>query len=153
MRESIGFTFTLNIIIIFIFIAFAILMGIMSYSKAYRVNSKITNAIEICEGYNDCAENEINRVLANVGYGEIGRECRRRDNIDPIARRGNFDYCVYQIENNEPRSDEEHEYYHYDRYEIVTYMVIDFPIVDRIRIPLKNRTDMIYRFPNDRRGE
>ncbi len=153
MKESIGFTFTLNIIIIFIFIAFAILMGIMSYSKAYRVNSKIVNAIEKCEGYNDCAEAEINRMLSNIGYMATDRECRERNGVEPSDKLDNFNYCVYKINNNTLRSNEENEYYRYDRYEVVTYMVIEFPIVDRIRIPLTNRTDMIYRFPNDRRGD
>ena len=68
MKESIGYTSTLNIVIIFILISFAILMAIMSYSRAFKINNRIMNEIEKCEGYNTCTVKEIDRILTNYGY-------------------------------------------------------------------------------------
>ena len=41
MNQSVSYTYLLNIIIIFILVAFMVLMGTLSYTKAFRVNSKI----------------------------------------------------------------------------------------------------------------
>ena len=64
MKESISYTFLLDIIIVFIAISFFAIISIMSYSKAYRVNSKIVNAIEINEGYNRYATERIEQTIS-----------------------------------------------------------------------------------------
>ena len=66
MRESIGSIALYNIIIIFMVIVFGFAGGIMTYQKAYKVNSKIAAALEKSESYNDISINEINRVLGNL---------------------------------------------------------------------------------------
>lgn len=164
MKQSVGMTHTLNIIIIFIIISFAILAAIMSYSKAYRISSKIINQIEICEGYNICASNEIDRILTGLGYSQTNNvnNCPKREDsqgkeIDAISRNdNNFDYCIYKLSDNtsiqgsEKYCFEKQKGCGYDQYEVITYMIVDFPLIDQIKIPIKNRTDWIYRFPNDR---
>src|SRR5574344_710462 len=68
MREGIGSVVLYNIIIVFIIIVFAFLAGAVSYSKAFRVNSRITNSLEKFEGFNQNASDEINSVLNTLGY-------------------------------------------------------------------------------------
>lgn len=150
-------TQTLNIIIVFILITFAILMGIMSYSKAFRTNSRIVKSIEMCEGYNECSETQINSFLSNLGYSRNQIVCPARDDLEALSKNNGFDYCVYKIDENEEIqgskgycTNDQREC-GYDRYRVVTYMVVDFPLIDRIRIPVFNITDWIYRFPNDRK--
>ena len=47
MRQSIGATATFNIIIIFIVIVFGLLIGTVNYYKAFKVNSRILDIIEV----------------------------------------------------------------------------------------------------------
>lgn len=138
MREGIGSIFLYNMIIIFIVIVFAFLAGIMSYSKAFRINSKIINAIETFEGYNSKSDAEIKRALTNFGY-RIGQgKCTDKygDAINHITT-GDFDYCIYELKIDDK---------HYN-YGILTYMYIDVPIVgDNLRIPVYTKSDTIYYF-------
>ena len=55
MKETIASTYLYTIIIIFLLIVFGFAGGLITYQKAYKVNSKIANAIEKAEGYNDNA--------------------------------------------------------------------------------------------------
>lgn len=156
MKQGIGMTQTLNIIILFILTAFAILMGIMSYSKAFRTSSRIVKSIEVCEGYNDCAKEQIYRFLSNIGYNHSQSSCPNKDSIVAYTHDDGFDYCVYMIDENvdiqgsSGYCNNDQSGCGYARYEVLTYMTFDFPIIDKFKIPVRNRTDWIYRFPNDR---
>lgn len=68
MKESISYTFILNIVITFVFTCFAIIMGIFSYYRAFKANSIITSTIEKYEGYNCMSEEEIARKLNTISY-------------------------------------------------------------------------------------
>ena len=138
MRQSIGAAFSLNIIIVFIVIVFSSIAGILSYTKAFRVNSKIVNAIEKHEGWNDPARKEITEKIKILGYyvKDNNINCPVRDGI-----KGQSDayqqYCVYQheVKNN------------YIEYGILTYMYFDIPVVGRLfKIPIYTITDRIYVF-------
>ena len=132
MKESISYTFLLNIIIIFIVISFFAIMNIMSYTKAFRTNSKVVNAIEIYEGYNG-ATSEINRVLTNFGYQRKNITCPKKDGqtaINGVDGNSSDGICVYLFDNGDKYS-----------YGVITYMTFDFPIVNQIiRIPVYTRT-------------
>ena len=78
MKESISYTFVLNIIIIFIFICFAIIMGIFSYYRAFKANTIIINSIERNEGYNCISAQEAGQKLNNIGYSTPFNVKRRR---------------------------------------------------------------------------
>ena len=52
MKQSFGSIYMFNFIIFFIVIVFAFIMGIISYNRAFKVNSRIINEIETHEGYN-----------------------------------------------------------------------------------------------------
>lgn len=150
MRESIGYTYTLNIVIIFILIAFAILMAIMSYSKAFKINNRIMNEIEKCEGYNTCAVNEINRILSSYGYSGATVNCPERDDVKAMTSLNNFEMCVY-YENTENKSDNVFNRYldngdHKYRYGVLTFYHVDLPLINRFRLPVYTRTNWIYDF-------
>ena len=77
MKESIGYTVTLNIMIIFIVIIIAFLSAALVYFKSNKVSNVITETIEKYEGYNDVAINEITRKLSSLGYNRKKINCRR----------------------------------------------------------------------------
>ena len=68
MKESISYAFILNIMITFVFICFAVIMGIISYYRAFRANTAILNSLEKYEGYNCLSIAEIDRQLDQIGY-------------------------------------------------------------------------------------
>ena len=133
MKESISYTFLLNIIITFIVISFFVIMCIMSYTKAFRVNSKIVNAIEISEGYNKVSKDEINKILTSYGYQKISVKCPKKEGVDAINVTSgitNDGTCIYYFDNGDKYN-----------YGVITYMTFDFPIVNTlIRIPVYTRT-------------
>lgn len=130
MKESIGTSTILNIIIIFIVTVFAAISGIISYNKAFKVSTRIGDAIERAEGYNDVSKTEIKRVLGTLGYLSGKPDCE--GNTD-----GLYQYCV-----SEPEKVGE-KYY---QYEITTYMYFNFPLIDSFKIPIVTKTNRIYCF-------
>jgi len=142
MRESIGSVFLYNIIILFIIITFAFLSGTLAYVKAFKANSRIVNAIEKYEGYNELASNEIENVLTTLGYKQEAPNCGMRDGVSPSEQIGvqKFLFCIYY--NGPEQTGQQNK----DFYGVVTYMYFDFPIVGRVRIPLYAKTEKVYRF-------
>ena len=138
MKESISYTFLLNIIITFIVISFFVIMCIMSYTKAFRVNSKIVNAIEISEGYNNVSKDEINKIVTSYGYQKISVNCpkkERQEAVNTVDGKTNDGTCIYYFDNGDKYN-----------YGVVTYMTFDFPIVSTlIRIPVYTRTMSLYK--------
>lgn len=143
MKESISYTFLLNIIITFIVISFFVIMCIMSYTKAFRVNSKVVNAIEISEGYNKVAEPEINRIITSYGYQKLNVNCPPKEGGRVIDHNGNDlidkktdnGICVYEFVDGKKYS-----------YGVVTFMTFDFPIVNQIiRIPVYTRSMQLHK--------
>lgn len=143
MRESIGSVFLYNIIILFIIVTFAFLSGTLAYVKAFKANSRIVNAIEKYEGYNDLSAKEINNVLNTIGYKKETPRCNpTRGTGELMEQLGNTNYlyCIYHFNPN--NTDMQNK----DIYGVVTYMYFDFPIVGRINVPLYAKTEKVYRF-------
>ena len=142
MRQGIGSVFLYNIIIVFIIITFAFIAGIMSYSKAFKVNSRIANALENNEGYNELSNKEINRVLGDLGYISDSRAsstCPRKNGKTAItAYNKNWKYCIYEYDKDEKG---------YFRYGIITYIRMDIPIIgNTLMLPVYSETERIYEF-------
>lgn len=142
MKQSIGLTYTLNFIILFIVITFSFLFGIMSYYKAFKVNSRIANAIENNEGYNSLSNAEINSILESLGYSKGSANCSTRKGINPIASTSgdaisNYSICLYE----QTKTDD-----NYFRYGIVTYISIDLPLAGELKLPVYTETEKIYKF-------
>lgn len=138
MREGIGSIFLYNIIIIFIIITFAFIAGTLSYSKAFKVNSRIINSIEKYEGYNGLSISEIDNILGTIGYRHqnVGK-CPTKNGGSLIPHSGGYKYCVYEFK-------EKNGYYSYG---VLTYMYIDIPIIgDLLEVPVYSRTAALYQF-------
>jgi len=144
MSTSIGHTFIYNLIILFIVIVFGFLAGALSYYKSYKVNNRIVGAIEQYEGYNVLSKAEIDRVLTTLSYSPIGNigytECPDSyKGMDLVEMTDNeFDYCVY--------IDPVVEQGKYYRYGVLTYMSIDLPVINNLRLKVFTRTNRIYKF-------
>lgn len=136
MKQSIGTTFMLNFLIVFIVVTFAFLSATLSYMKAFKVNTKIANAIEKYEGYNSLAIAEINSKLDTLGYLKGKASCSERKGVKPINS-SQFNYCVYDygIDKN-----------NYRKYGIITYINLDLPIVGNIKIKVYSETEKMYNY-------
>lgn len=138
MKQGLGSIFMFNIIIVFIILVFAFLAATLSYSKAFRMNSRITNAIEKYEGYNTLAQKEIKRNLDTIGYRQ-GSKINCPDKGGTVVTNGNqsHKYCVYKFELDK---------YHYS-YGVLTYMNMEIPLINQsLEIPVYSKTNKIYRF-------
>ena len=134
MKESISYTYLLNMMLVFIFVSFSVVMVTISYTKAYRINSKIADAIEDAEGYNEKSVNEINRLIRAFGYQQPNITCKERS-TGVVVETDIKGICIYEIDSG--------DYYSYG---ITTYMLFDLPLVNRLRIPVYNNTQKISKF-------
>ena len=168
MKESIGYTVTLNIIIVFITIIVAFLCAALIYFKSHKVSNVITSAIEKYEGYNTSSIEEINRNLTSLGYGSrsIENKCINENPIDDEGSatgecwllpydydnaQGQLGYCIYVCYEEASFKDDEWfagnytgEYYYY---KIRTNMMLNIPIInDILDIPIYSNTNRLYNF-------
>ena len=148
MKESIGYTVTLNIIIVFITIVMAFLCAALIYFKSNKVSNIITHAIEKYEGYTVSAVNEINISLKSVGYGSRAINCdytvedeTAKNNMCNLKNDGLNGYCIYFCEEKNNSN--------YYFYKIRTNMMVTIPIIrDIIDIPVYSNTNRLYNFNN-----
>lgn len=157
MKESVGYTVTLNIVITFIIIVFAFLSAALIYFKSNKASNIITDTIQKYEGYNSYAKKEINAKLNSIGYNKKKVDCDKYYNrVDNKLKDGNYEngecytdsylpdgsdgYCVFMC--NELYNE---EYYYY--YKISTNMMINIPIInDLLDIPIFSNTSRLYNF-------
>ena len=67
MKESVGYTVTLNIVIMFIIIVFAFLSAALIYFKSNKVSNVVINSIEKYEGFTlEHANDEIKKKAKKV---------------------------------------------------------------------------------------
>lgn len=144
MKESVGYTVSLNIMIIFITIIVAFLSAALIYFKSNKVSNIITDSIEKYEGYNSLSQNEITMKLSSLGYNvnqincqttvASSTECKKVASVD-----GSKGYCIYYCD--------EGDYYYY---KIRTNMMFNIPIVnDILNIPIFSNTNRLYDFQNN----
>ena len=145
MKQAIGGATVINIVIIFIIIIFALLAATFSYAKAYKVNTRIMNGIEIYEGYNDSSASYINNFLVSMGYKKGKKDCPLTKKINGKdgelipSDSNNHYYCVYKYNSSSEGSC-------YYSYAVVTYISFDLPIVGKFDIPISSKTNRIYNF-------
>ena len=145
MKKALTSTTIINIALIFMVIVFAFILGIIAYYKAFKVNKSILTIIEKYEGYNSLSENEIQQTLNSTGYSVFENEgiaCPKKEGVDAMTTASNYKFCVYKFEND--TDDGSDQYYSYG---IITYIKIDFPIVNLfIKVPLYSKSNRIYNF-------
>lgn len=148
MKESVGSIPLYNIIFAFLIITFSFLAGTLAYSKAFRVSTKIINTLEVFDGYNPKAINEINRILNNVGYrkynSSANRKCPTRKGASAIlSKDSEYFYCIYEYSYKEGND----EYYYWGA---VAFMYFDVPLIgELVEIPIYSGSDSYYRFPKN----
>ncbi len=145
MSSPIGHTFLYNIIIIFILIVFAFISATLSYYKTFKINNSIVFLIEEFEGYNHLSLRDINLRLSSIGYKlQDDNDCAPTyNNMTLVAYDDEqFEYCVY-VDKTNPIGRE------YFQYGVLTYMQIDLPLVDLLKLPVFTRTNRIYKFTTD----
>ena len=147
MKQSIGYTLSLNIAITFIIIVFAFIAMALSYYRAFKVSKVITAAIEKNEGYTFDTEKEIINKLSSIGYNMTKVNCPKERNSCKLTgygykySQGQAGYCVYLCE-------EDGGYY---RYKTTTNMMLNIPIINRItNIPVEINTNKMYGYDIDR---
>ncbi len=145
MKQVIGGMFLYNIVIIFLLLVFGFLIGMVSYNKAYKVNTRIADYIEKYEGYNDLAKAEINRFLDNMGYERgMERDCSNRNDATLVSSKDSG-YCVYEHTAIQKDIDGK-SYISYYYYTVTTFLYIDLPYVDRLGVPITSGSEHIYNF-------
>ena len=154
MKESVGYTVTLNVVITFIIIVFAFLSAALIYFKSNKVSNVITDTIQKYEGYNTSAQNEIQAKLTSLGYNKKPVDCSkyraRIDNAncnyatsDGSVFNGKDGYCVFVCDEV---VDGENYYY----YKISTNMMLNIPIInDMLDIPIFSNTNRLYDFESN----
>lgn len=149
MKESIGYTVTLNIIIVFIAIIVTFLSAALIYFKSNKASNIITSAIEKYEGYNEYSIREINSQLESLGYNKRQINCEVSVNdegadgqicyLENESEAGKDGYCVYKCNDSD-----------YKYYKIRTNMVVNIPIINNIiDFPIYSNTNRLYKFAKD----
>lgn len=150
MRQSVGTVTILNIIIVFIVLTFGFLSATLSYTKAFKVNSKIASSIEKFEGYNSLSDEEIMHNLQTIGYKTAvdgAFSCPRRvhysngklNTYTAVSGKGSksHHYCLYEYDKKDG----------YFTYGIVTYIFMEVPLIGGyFKVPVYSETDAIFEF-------
>ena len=137
MKESINNAFIFNMVILFLVIIIAILIGSLSYSKAFKVKSKIIDILEKHQAYNSKSRTEIDGILREIGY----KTNQSRKNTCPgghgvlvTPHNSNFRYCVY-------RNDTSNGFY----FTVASFVYFEIPVIgDILEFPVYGDTRVIY---------
>lgn len=137
MRESIGNAFLFNIIIIFTLVIILVLVGSLSYSKAFRVKNRIVEIIEKHKSYNANAKTEIEQNLKSIGYKTnpyYTQKCSDRGGTVMTDTSTNYRYCIVKFEN--PKG---------VYYGVTAYMYFEIPVINSIlEFPIYGETAILY---------
>lgn len=136
MRESLGGSLLLNLVIIFAGIVMVFFVGILSYSKAYRIKNRIIEVIEKHEKYDESVAKELASDLQAAGYSTAASNCDKiRENLvsgtnpkyDGTKLKENlnsfgYNYCVFESENTKNGN----------YYVVITFTRFEFPVIDEL---------------------
>ncbi len=143
MKKAIGGAYVYNLVIIFLLIMFGFLMASYSYNKAFKVSKSVAKIIENDSGYNSKSKEEINNYLKIIGYNKSEI---KKDKC-PVKKGKKAEWsmsglCIYKASIDKDKDGKEM----YITYGIVSYMSIDLPLIELIRVPIYNETEKIYIF-------
>lgn len=159
MREAIGSSMLLNIVLVIVGIISLFLINSITYSKAFKVKSRIISVIEKYNGIctfqdDDGCYNEIEEELTNMGYSSnISSECKdpkqlvtddvvyKKDSgiysVDLVYSTNNsgHKYCVYKytlcsLAQNGSNSYTCFASNKYYFYKVVAFMHYDIPFIE-----------------------
>ncbi len=139
MKKAVGGVYIYNLVIVFLLIAFAFVCALLSYTKAFKVSKSISSIIEKSSGYNSVSQKSIEQYLNSIGYQVVITEPAKCPTKNGRAASDVFKgVCIYEISDKNNNK--------YINYGIVSYMTIDFPIIDLIKVPVYIETERIYVF-------
>lgn len=125
-----------NLVVFFVGIVILFFVGILSYSKAYRVKNRIIEVIESNGNYSSSVD-EISTDMKTMGYRTVTKKKCDSNNVNKTS----YNYCVYEIRDKSSKN----SYY----YKVVTYVHFDFPIIGGIiNIPVKGETKILGKIYN-----
>ncbi len=156
MNESIGGSALISLVVFIVGALLLIIVGALSYSKAYRVKNRIIGIIDKYEVFNDQKDyndykdalSEISEDLASIGYSSVKiKNCDELPVYKSLETKKNngtissfkivydgtnsYDYCVYET------SLSDGSYY----YTVVTFVHINFPVIESIaHVPVSGET-------------
>lgn len=132
MRSAIGNALLTNLVIIFVSLVILLFVGILAYSKAYKVKNRIIYYIESKEAYDSSDLDELNNDLKSAGYQVISKSNSKCSGNN--ENKTSYNYCVYKQELNDGK------YY----YKVVTYIHFEFPIIgSAINVPVSGETKIL----------
>ena len=156
MRDSLGGSMLLNLVLIFVSIVIVLFIGILSYSKAYRVKNRIIEIIEkygVYEKFDEDGKNiiteELNPNLGNAGYNtsnptrcsDIKTRLENEKYAEYLGDEGNlnkygYNYCVFQVNSSENSTGK--------FYVVVTFIHFEIPIIgDVLTFPVYGETKLL----------
>ena len=140
MREAVGGSMLLYLVVIFTSIVILFFVGIISYSKVYKVKNRIIEIIEREEKYETNLQTEIDEELKRIGYRTTsvsGDMCQNHSNRGTCSNlnTSGYGFCVCEhVEGNGKT------------YEVITYVHFDFPVLgDVISFPVHGETKVLGR--------
>lgn len=149
MRGAIGNAWVMNIVITFIIITVAFLVGSISYTKAFKIKTKVVDLVEKHNGDFSASYtgtdrsillNEIELFLGQTGYRVTpNSKCSKKDKATLVGTTTNYDLCIYKYD------DDGNSTYRGSYYEVTVYMYFDVPIIgDVLKIPVSGQTSTMF---------
>lgn len=141
MKAAIGGSSLLNIALFFVSIVILFFVGIIAYSKAYKINNRIIEVIEKHQQYGEVVETELYDDLRTAGYitatsSQVKEKCGENN-----LNSSEYLYCVYLDEDSLKEGSLNDDGY---LYEVVTYIHFDFPIIgDTLTFAVKGETKIL----------
>ena len=155
MKKAIGGAYVYNMVIVFLLVAFGFLMASVSYSKAYRVSKGVIKIIENYSGYAGAGskvEKAINQYLKSMGYNTTSinkKDCPRRENSAGSLVEASWTtsgVCIYEMNTTTYKDSKGATKVQYVTYGVISYMRIDLPLIELIKVPIYGETEKIYVF-------
>lgn len=127
MKASIGGSMLLYIVLFFVSIVILFFVGIIAYTKAYRVKNRIVNIIEENGGYTADLKATIDGELKKYGYltTKVSVDCKKASSHSNSTCEnlpaGQYKYCICHTTHNSGKV-----------YEVITYTQFDIPLIGGI---------------------
>lgn len=142
MKEALGISQLYTFVIVFVSIIMLLLIGSLSYSKAFKIKTRIIDIIETNKGFDENVEDEIDSFLKSAGYTintRNNKSCPIVKGDGAINTINNFDYCIYRFETLRG-----------PYYRVTVFISYDIPVISAfLRIPISGETRIIYDFNNE----
>lgn len=148
MKDAIGGSLLLNIVVIITSVVILFFVGIIAYSKAYKIKNRIVEVIEKNETYDsDIASNQLDNDLGRAGYitatkDKIDAKCDDYNKNEVAVGASGYLYCVYCDDGDlDPTTCEGER-----TYKVVTYIHFNFPVIgDMLTFAVKGQTKTLGR--------